>query len=208
MTARKVDIIDAVKAGDAPMVHTLLCAGLDPNRLYSGQTALMQACELGLVDVAELLITNGAHTDTTDRYGRTALHCAARFGHIDCVRLLIAANARDDLRADLLGGETALDVARGKAHLDVVKLLMYGQKDLRPSAAGAGADPYAKKKAEAAVAFGDRSIASGGASGATFAGRYTAADAPPLPLPPPFAVQPTPVVDETRRLAPQPKYGH
>eukprot|EP00744_Colponema_vietnamica_P015814 GILI01022171.1.p1 GENE.GILI01022171.1~~GILI01022171.1.p1 ORF type:complete len:208 (+),score=48.71 GILI01022171.1:69-692(+) len=207
MTARKVDIIEAITQGDAPMVHTILCAGLDPNLLYSGQTALMVACEHGQDKICETLIANGANVDKVDRYGRTALHFAARFGHIDCCKVLIGANARDDLRATLLGNETALDFARAKAQLEIVKLLVYGQKEIRPSGVK-NTDEFAKKKVEAEVQFGTRSIASGGATGATYAGSYTSIDAAPTPLPPPFAVQPMPLKDETKRLAAQPSYGH
>lgn len=207
MTARKVDVIDAIKEGDAHMVHTILCAGLDPNLIYSGQTALMVAAEHGQDKICETLIANGANVDKVDRYGRSALHFAARFGHIECCKVLIGANARDDLRATLLGNETALEFARAKSQLEIVKLLMYGQKEIRGTGVK-NTDEFAKKKVEAEVAFGTRSIASGGASGATFAGSYTALDAPPTPLPPPFAAQPMPVKDETRRLAAQPTYGH
>lgn len=218
------------RRGDYDTMVEVLCAGLDPNKSYKGQTLLMHAAELGHDRLLSLLIENGAHVDTQDRYGRTALFMAARFGHLESCKVLCAAGARDDFRAELLGGEDALQAARARGHLHISKFLQYEQHTVRgspaPKVAPAAVSPvkgvdvnknYHKINPEAEIEYGTRSIAAGGATGATYAGRYTEkVDAPPqpktyepyvpTPLPPPVTAAAQPIRDETRRLAPPPKY--
>ena len=216
--------------GNVEALREILCAGLDPNLMYKGQTLLMHACEVGNNDIVSLLIQNGAHVDTQDRYGRTALFMAARFGHLECCKVLCAAGARDNIRAELLGGEDALIAARSKGHLHITRFLQYEQNTLRggpPTKGGpTSSSPmkavdanknYHTIHPEAKIEYGTRSITTGGATGATSAGTYTEhIDAPPPtkiadrdvpnPLPPPLAAAAQPLRDEARRLAPQPRY--
>lgn len=216
------------REGNIDALREILCAGMDPNLVYKGQTLLMHACEVGHADMVTLLIENGAHVDKQDRYGRTALFMAARFGHLDCCKVLCAAGANDSLRAELLGGEDALLAARARGHLHITRFFLYEQNTVR-GGAPTKTSPASHTKAvdatrnyhtiapQAQINYGTRSIAAGGATGATTSGTYTeGVDAPPRrvaedravpnPLPPPLAASAQPVRDETRRLAPQPRY--
>ena len=51
--------------------------------------ALHYAAQDGHVDVAKVLIRNGADVNAKDSDGETALHMAAEDGHVDVVKVLI-----------------------------------------------------------------------------------------------------------------------
>ena len=54
-----------------------------------GNTPLVTACFNGDVDVARLLLDNGAEVDRTNRNGPTPLFVACQNGHVDAARLLL-----------------------------------------------------------------------------------------------------------------------
>jgi ankyrin repeat protein len=80
--------------------------------------ALHWAAENGLVDIAALLIEQGAKVDEKDQFGNTALHLALR--HPDVVRLLLDSGA--DVNARNAMGNTPLHLAVKDA--PVVEMLL------------------------------------------------------------------------------------
>ncbi|KAF7806592.1 E3 ubiquitin-protein ligase XBAT32 [Senna tora] len=78
--------------GHHEIVYLLLESGVDINlRNYRGQTALMQACQHGHWEVAQILVLFKANIHKADYLnGGTALHLAALNGHSRCIRLLLA----------------------------------------------------------------------------------------------------------------------
>jgi len=55
---------------------------------------LHQACELGHVQIARLLIDSGANVNIKNGEGQTPLHCASQRGHFDIVELLLDAGVQ------------------------------------------------------------------------------------------------------------------
>src|SRR5690606_589620 len=92
---------EAVKAGHAGLVETLLAAGADvesPNA--DGQTALMLAARAGATAVAETLIRRGANVNVRERWrGQTPLMWAADSSSAEIVKLLVANGADVEVRA-------------------------------------------------------------------------------------------------------------
>ncbi|KAJ6847803.1 putative E3 ubiquitin-protein ligase XBOS32 isoform X1 [Iris pallida] len=78
--------------GHHEIVSLLLESGVDINlRNFRGQTALMQACQYGHWEVAQILMLFKANIHKTDYLnGGTALHFAALNGHTRCIRLVLA----------------------------------------------------------------------------------------------------------------------
>uniref|UniRef100_A0A183EZ86 ANK_REP_REGION domain-containing protein n=1 Tax=Gongylonema pulchrum TaxID=637853 RepID=A0A183EZ86_9BILA len=91
---------------------------------------LMEACALGHLGVARILLQHHARVDVFDENGRTALHLAAANGHLELTDLLLKnkafrllalganPNARDDK------GQTPLHLAAENDYPDVVKLFL------------------------------------------------------------------------------------
>ena len=75
-----------------------------------GNTPLLWASTDGHLQMAKLLITNGAEVDKVRNDGRTALMSASYYGHLEIVTLLIEHQADVHLKNN--GGGTALDWAR------------------------------------------------------------------------------------------------
>ncbi|ORZ14419.1 Glycerophosphoryl diester phosphodiesterase family-domain-containing protein [Lobosporangium transversale] len=91
-------------------------------------TPLSIACRLGHVEVAKLLIHNGANLDAQDEDGESCLIIAAKNGHVECVKLLITGNgyakgANLELRERYYGW-TALHLAAIENHPEVIKVLL------------------------------------------------------------------------------------
>ena len=74
------------------------------------------------VDIAELLIANGADIDKPTTNGCTPLVVASRFNHLDIVKLLLKHGAHVDCAGDI--GGTTLHAASKQGHLDVVTCLL------------------------------------------------------------------------------------
>jgi ankyrin repeat protein len=104
----------ATMHGSTEMVRLLLGAGanLEEENGRMGETALMVAvsCGEGHVEVARLLIEQGANTNAKDVTGRTALMVAARSGDPSLVAMLLSSGAEIELRDN--DGVAALDWAR------------------------------------------------------------------------------------------------
>src|SRR5215472_3253485 len=76
------NLIDAVKAGNAPMVRTLLKRRPDVNSPEpDGMTALHWAVRNNDVETAQLLIRAGANVKAANRYGVTPIAIAAENGN-------------------------------------------------------------------------------------------------------------------------------
>ena len=75
-----------------------------------GNTPLLWASTDGHLQMAKLLITNGAEVDKASNYGDTPLIAASYHGHLEVVKLLIEHQA--DVHLKDIDGDTALDEAR------------------------------------------------------------------------------------------------
>ncbi|KAF4956366.1 hypothetical protein FGADI_3943 [Fusarium gaditjirri] len=89
----------------------------------SEETALHVAAKYGLLDVAELLITEfEANVAAQNNEKRQPLHMACLNGHRRVVELLL--NNKSDIEARQCHDATPLDEACWKGHVDVVELLL------------------------------------------------------------------------------------
>ncbi|XP_054459019.1 KN motif and ankyrin repeat domain-containing protein 3 [Anoplopoma fimbria] len=88
----------------------------------AGQTALMLAVSHGRVAMVKLLLSCGTDVNAQDREGSTALMCASEHGHINIVRMLLE-TGRCDISLVDKNGQSALSVAEGASHQEIVDLL-------------------------------------------------------------------------------------
>ncbi len=95
------DIIFHAQNGTCADVESLLEKGADPNARdeATGITPLMDAAKAGNIEIARLLIDNGADVNAKDRNGRAVLHYAELgemiYGKTGIVKLLKAAGAKE-----------------------------------------------------------------------------------------------------------------
>jgi hypothetical protein len=87
-----------------------------------GMTPLHYAAENGHVEIARLLLQNGADVNAKDNYGWTPLHIAAMYGHVDIIHLLVENGA--DLEAQDSIGRRALHWAALYGHLPFIQELI------------------------------------------------------------------------------------
>jgi ankyrin repeat protein len=81
-------LLQYVKSNDVQQVHRLLSRGINVNRRFcenENQTALFMACSNGFVELAYVLLTNGADMNV----GPCPLLVAVDNGHLVCVHLLL-----------------------------------------------------------------------------------------------------------------------
>jgi ankyrin repeat protein len=91
-------------------------------RDYYRQTPLSLAARNGHSEVVKSLLEAKAEVDSKDNeYGQTPLIWAAVNGILEVVKSLLEAKA--DVDAKDKDGKTALELAQGKGHKDVVELL-------------------------------------------------------------------------------------
>uniref|UniRef100_A0AAV2KRV3 KN motif and ankyrin repeat domain-containing protein 4 n=1 Tax=Knipowitschia caucasica TaxID=637954 RepID=A0AAV2KRV3_KNICA len=127
------------KAGYTPVMLAALTAAESPDDLevaeqllkmgdvnarsrQAGQTALMLAVSHGRVAMVKLLLSCGADVNGQDREGSTALMCACEHGHTHITRLLLESGQCDMSLADK-NGQTAMSVAEGASHKDIIDIL-------------------------------------------------------------------------------------
>src|SRR5262245_7145105 len=117
------NLIDAVKAGDASTIRTLLKQRPDVNSQEpDGMTALHWAVRNNDVDTAQLLIRAGANVKAANRYGVTPLALAAENGNATLIEALLKAGA--DANASLPQSETVLMTAARTGNENAVKALI------------------------------------------------------------------------------------
>ncbi|MCP4134734.1 MAG: hypothetical protein GY754_27415 [bacterium] len=96
---------------DKKIIYTSIKSGM-PVFNYEERTLLMWAIIEDHLDIAKLLIKQGASTEVTDKYKMTALHNAAQFGCVKGVKFLIEQNAEIEARSK--GNYTPLMLALEK----------------------------------------------------------------------------------------------
>jgi ankyrin repeat protein len=93
--------------------------------MYTGATPVLIACQKGFVDIATLLLRQGASPESAGAKGLRALHLAVIEGFTDVVFLLLEYGADPNARDD--AGYTALHYAVMKGRRDLITpLLRYG----------------------------------------------------------------------------------
>lgn len=104
--------------------HLLINQGADVNAIPGEgmYTALGCAALLGDLELAALLLREGADIKATGRQGRTALDEAARSGCIDMVKFLLNANALSSVRG-ATGYDGAIDMAGKKGYSAIEDLI-------------------------------------------------------------------------------------
>ncbi|SBT93773.1 Ankyrin repeat-containing protein [Streptomyces sp. DI166] len=121
-------LFEAVLAGDATTVKTLLRSGASPQgRDNEGTTPLYLASVQGEAEVARLLLEAGACPDEESRgpgSEGTPLCAAACWGHTATVRELLAHGADPNLREDQGTGWSPLDWAQHGRHTDSAEVLV------------------------------------------------------------------------------------
>ena len=85
------------------------------------------ATKSGYVDVAKVLIQNGADVNAVDKDKSTALHIAAENGHVDVAKVLIQ-NGADVNAVDDEKDSTSRRSSNG--HVDVAKVLIQNGADV------------------------------------------------------------------------------
>ena len=115
----------AIDQGHAEVVRLLLehwmaMYGADGQDLR-GRTTLMYAASAGDLEMARLMLENGAPVNVQTDVGTTALMFAAAFGHIEVVRFLVENGA--DIHIQNGYGYTALSLAEERGHQEVIDFL-------------------------------------------------------------------------------------
>lgn len=120
----KTGLITAIEQRDTDWAGYLLQQGADPNlALRSGETPLIAASRIGLVQVAEWLVGVGARVNDSNRMGETPLIIAVQQRQVPIVRLLIKSGADPD-HTDSAAGYSARDYAkRDTRNPEILKII-------------------------------------------------------------------------------------
>jgi serine/threonine-protein phosphatase 6 regulatory ankyrin repeat subunit B len=126
----------ACRTNKPHVVEFLLQRGLDPNTLHMNKTPLMQASQLGHVDVLHVLLTANrpAEVDRRDGGGRTALFHAVMSNQPAAVRVLLSHGANIGIITNV--GATILMLAVHKGFVGVVEELLQARSPTLLSARG------------------------------------------------------------------------
>ena len=120
-------LMHAARDGHTEVVKLLIDNGADLNHKSNhGDTALMYAARDGHTDVVKFLIDNGVDLNHKNNVGGTALICAAREGRTEVVKLLIDNGANMNIK-DSRFGRTALFMAEGRGHTEIINILRAAQ---------------------------------------------------------------------------------
>jgi ankyrin repeat protein len=123
-------VADAARAGDRAAVRRLLQEGADVNAPQGdGMTALHWAATNGDLELADLLLRDGAsHASRTRLGGYTPLSLAAEAGHGPVAAALVKAGA--DVNAADTSGTTALMLAAASGDVEAIRVLLDGGADV------------------------------------------------------------------------------
>jgi ankyrin repeat protein len=123
-------LMAAASEGHTEVVQALLEAGADVNKGMFGEheTALYYAAQKGHAETARLLLQKGANPNGGEgaRWGKAPLLAAVENGHTEVVRALLEAGA--DVRVTKFMGGTALELAREKGNVEIIRLLQEATK--------------------------------------------------------------------------------
>jgi ankyrin repeat protein len=118
-------LVAAAAEDDLPRVIEYLDANVDVNsRDWNSMTPLMAAASSGYVEMTRELLRRGARINLADNDNITALMEASMRGHYEIVELL--GSVEETLDVNMIGASevSALWVAAGGAHVDIVKFLV------------------------------------------------------------------------------------
>jgi ankyrin repeat protein len=122
-------LIDAAYLNELDIVRILIKAGCDVNNTKydvnsSVLNALWAACEKSNVEIAKVLLENGASVIINQEEGLTALHCVcmSQFECLELVYLLVEFN--NPLNLKTKNGETPLFLACSSGHTQIVEYLL------------------------------------------------------------------------------------
>jgi cytohesin len=111
--------------GKTKAIRALVAGGADPSaQARKGEAPLHFAAGRGHVNAVTMLVKLGAVVAVQDKRGDTPLHLAAEVGSEEACAMLLAGGA--DPRLTNKAGKAAIDRARWKGHVRVVKLLEWG----------------------------------------------------------------------------------
>ncbi len=107
-------IAEAIARGNLEATQKLVAGGTQINarRSQGGSTPLSTAAVYNRVDIARMLLKNGAKVEATNEDGNTPLHVAAFFCHAEMIQLLLDNGASPLIKNKR--GETAIDVVSGE----------------------------------------------------------------------------------------------
>ena len=133
--------------GDLSGVEDEIENGTDIN-IHGAQqrTCLHKAVGGGHADIVDLLLKNGAKTDSLDKGGKTALHWAALTGSIECIKILMDPG-KSDINAKTKLGATACHLAAEDDKCEMLTWLIENGADA-DSLNNKGLTPYDKAKAK------------------------------------------------------------
>jgi ankyrin repeat protein len=115
----------ATKQNYPELVKLLIAKGVDIN-YQSGatDTPLHTAAKLGLIEIVQVLLSNGAKANIKNKYeGSTPLHKASGEGHLQVVKLLVDNGAEVNSINNFL--RTPLDYAINYKHKEVIEWLKH-----------------------------------------------------------------------------------
>lgn len=136
------ELIGAVTSGHVRKAIGSIARGAEVNvaKDKNGQAALHIAAWTGNVEIARILVENGADVNIKDRGGETPLHIASYYGKADMVRFLLENGAKVGARKN--NGATPLHDAAIIGRADVARLLIENGADVN-ARANDGLTPYA-----------------------------------------------------------------
>lgn len=116
------ELSSAAARGDLQRIRGLLQDGASADARNRFNRTALQVMKLGVPEIAEILLHNGADPNLMDPTGFAVLHDAAREGFTDTVRTLLLLGA--DAKAKDGEGNLPLHLAAMEGHVEVVACLL------------------------------------------------------------------------------------